>query len=41
VIANAKFNMDTLNNPFLELPHLGDKDQVTCSKEAVLILGSA
>jgi len=40
-IGNTKFNMDTFNNPFLELPHIGDKDQVTCSKEAVLILGSA
>jgi hypothetical protein len=32
--------MDTFNNPFLELPKIGDKDQVTCSKEAVLVLGS-
>ncbi|MEP7133302.1 MAG: ABC transporter ATP-binding protein [Chloroflexota bacterium] len=40
-IGNTKFNMDTFNNPFLELPKIGDKDQVTCSKEAVLILGSA
>jgi len=38
-IGDAKFNMDTFNNPFLELPKLGDKDQVTCSKEAVLVLG--
>jgi putative spermidine/putrescine transport system ATP-binding protein len=37
-IGNAKFNMDTFNNPFLELPKIGDKDQVTCSKEAVLVL---
>ena len=40
-IGNTKFNMDTFNNPFLELPHIGDKTQVTCSREAVLILGSA
>jgi len=37
-IGNAKFNMDTFNNPFLELPKIGDKDQVCCSKEAVLVL---
>ena len=37
-IGNAKFNMDTFNNPFLELPKIGDKDQVTCSREAVLVL---
>ncbi len=33
-----RFHMDTFNNPFLELPKIGDKDQVTCSKEAVLVL---
>ncbi len=37
-IGGTKFNMDTFNNPFLELPKIGDKDQVTCSKEAVLVL---
>jgi len=37
-IGNTKFNMDTFNNPFLELPKIGDRDQVTCSKEAVLVL---
>jgi putative spermidine/putrescine transport system ATP-binding protein len=37
-IGNTKFNMDTFNNPFLELPKIGDKDRVTCSKEAVLVL---
>jgi putative spermidine/putrescine transport system ATP-binding protein len=37
-IGNTRFNMDTFNNPFLELPKIGDKDQVTCSKEAVLVL---
>jgi putative spermidine/putrescine transport system ATP-binding protein len=39
-IGGTKFNMDTFNNPFLELPKLGAKDQVTCSKEAVLVLDS-
>ena len=38
-IGNTKFNMDTFNNPFLELPKIGSKEQVTCSKEAVLVLG--
>jgi len=37
-IGNTKFNMDTFNNPFLELPKIGARDQVTCSKEAVLVL---
>jgi putative spermidine/putrescine transport system ATP-binding protein len=41
LIGSTKFNMDTFNNPFLELPKIGDMDQVTCSKEAVLILGVA
>jgi putative spermidine/putrescine transport system ATP-binding protein len=33
------FQMDTFNNPFLELPKIGEKTQVTCSRESVLILG--
>lgn len=37
-IGNTSFNMDTFNNPFLELPKIGSKQQVTCSKEAVLVL---
>jgi putative spermidine/putrescine transport system ATP-binding protein len=37
-IGNTKFNMDTFNNPFLELPAIGAKDKVMCSKEAVLVL---
>jgi putative spermidine/putrescine transport system ATP-binding protein len=36
-VGHTKFNMDTFNNPFLELPKIGDKSQVTCSKEAVLV----
>jgi putative spermidine/putrescine transport system ATP-binding protein len=40
-IGNTKFNMDTFNNPFLELPSIGAKEKVMCSKEAVLVLGSA
>ncbi len=38
MIGNSKFNMDTFNNPFLELPKIGDKSQVTCSREAVLVM---
>jgi putative spermidine/putrescine transport system ATP-binding protein len=33
-----KLYMDTFNNPFLELPKIGSKAQITCSHEAVLIL---
>ena len=40
MIGNTKFYMDTFNNPFLELLKIGDKGQVTCSREAVLILDS-
>ena len=38
IIGKSKFYMDTFNNPFLELPQIGASDQVTCSKEAVLVL---
>ncbi len=37
-IGNTKFFVDTFNNPFLDLPNIGARDQVTCSKEAVLVL---
>jgi hypothetical protein len=30
--------MDTFNNPFLALPKIGSKTQITCSREAVLVL---
>ena len=36
--AANKLYMDTFNNPFLELPKIGAKAQITCSHEAVLIL---
>jgi putative spermidine/putrescine transport system ATP-binding protein len=39
-IGNTRFNMDTFNNPFLELPKIGSNEQVTCSREAVLIIDS-
>ena len=35
-----KFLLDTFNNPFLELPKIGSKEQITCSREAVLVLGA-
>lgn len=38
-IGKAKFNMDTFNRPSLELPKIGDKRQVTCSRKAILMLG--
>jgi putative spermidine/putrescine transport system ATP-binding protein len=40
LVGSNRFYMDTFNNPFLELPKIGDKDQVTCSREAVLVLKS-
>ena len=41
LIGNSKFTMDTFNYPSLALPKIGATDQVTCSREAVLILGHA
>jgi putative spermidine/putrescine transport system ATP-binding protein len=38
LIGNARFIMDTFNYPSLELPKIGSTEQVTCSKEAVLII---
>ncbi len=37
-LGGTMFYMDTFNNPFLELPKLGEQVQITCSREAVLIL---
>ncbi|HLO27943.1 MAG TPA: TOBE domain-containing protein, partial [Anaerolineales bacterium] len=39
LIGKTKFTMDNFNYPSLALPKIGDTDQVTCSKQAVLILG--
>lgn len=39
LIGKTRFSMDTFNYPSLELPRVGDMNQVTCSREAVLILG--
>jgi hypothetical protein len=38
LIGNTKFTMDTFNYPSLELPKIGAMEQVTCSKQAVLVL---
>jgi putative spermidine/putrescine transport system ATP-binding protein len=40
VIGNSRFFMDTFNNPFLELPKIGDHTEITCSHEAVLVITS-
>jgi len=32
------FYMDTFNNPFLELPKVGETVEITCSQQAVIIL---
>lgn len=37
-IGNSKFDMDTFNRPSLELPKVGEKSQITCSRKAVLVL---
>jgi len=37
-VGDILLNMDTFNNPFLELPKIGDKTQVTFSREAILVL---
>lgn len=37
-IGEHLLHMDTFNNPFLELPKIGEKVEITCSREAVLIL---
>jgi putative spermidine/putrescine transport system ATP-binding protein len=39
LIGQTRFSMDTFNYPSLALPSIGEKHQVTCSKEDVLILG--
>jgi putative spermidine/putrescine transport system ATP-binding protein len=38
IIGRMRFYMDTFNNPYLELPKIGDQTQITCSDEAVLVL---
>jgi putative spermidine/putrescine transport system ATP-binding protein len=38
LIGNSRFNMDTFNRPSLDLPKIGDIQQVTCSRKAVLVL---
>jgi len=38
LIGQSKFYIDTFNNPYLELPKLGEQVEITCSREAVLVL---
>jgi putative spermidine/putrescine transport system ATP-binding protein len=38
LIGNSRFTMDTFNYPSLELPRIGAAEEVTCSREAVLVL---
>lgn len=38
LIGNTMFNMDTFNRPSLELPKIGERRQVSCSRKAVLVL---
>jgi putative spermidine/putrescine transport system ATP-binding protein len=38
MVGSNRFYVDTFNNPFLALPKIGDTDQITCSREAVLVL---
>jgi putative spermidine/putrescine transport system ATP-binding protein len=37
-VGDLRLYMDTFNNPFLELPKIGSTAEVTCSREAVIIL---
>lgn len=37
-VGTIRLFMDTFNNPFLELPKIGEKVEITCSKEAVILL---
>ena len=38
VAGKLNFYMDTFNNPFLELPKIGEQTQITCSRQAVLVI---
>jgi len=37
-VGDLRLFMDTFNNPFLELPKIGSTAEITCSREAVIIL---
>jgi putative spermidine/putrescine transport system ATP-binding protein len=39
-VGQDRLFLDTFNNPFLELPRVGAKEQISCSKESVLVLDS-
>ncbi len=38
LVGKTRFHMDTFNNPYLELPKIGETTEITCSREAVLVL---
>lgn len=38
IMGRTRFYMDTFNNPYLELPKIGEQTQITFSREAVLVL---
>jgi putative spermidine/putrescine transport system ATP-binding protein len=38
VVGETHLFMDTFNNPFLELPKIGEKAEITCSRQAIIIL---
>lgn len=37
-VGQSLFYMDTFNNPYLELPKVGEETEITCSREAILVL---
>jgi putative spermidine/putrescine transport system ATP-binding protein len=39
-LGKSTFFVDTFNNPHLELPKIGDKMQITCSRESILVLNN-
>jgi putative spermidine/putrescine transport system ATP-binding protein len=39
-VGNVMLNNDTFNNPFLELPKIGEKTQITCARDAIIVLKS-
>jgi len=40
-VGRVTMYMDTFNNPYLELPKIGDETEITCSRESVLVLSEA
>jgi putative spermidine/putrescine transport system ATP-binding protein len=40
-VGQNAFFLDTFNNPYLELPKIGEEVEITFSKDAVLVLNSS